>query len=111
MKQFSKRMLALDYIITGLFIIMILIMSIINACFVSANPDATQALFDFGTIGIIFSAWIGQLAISSGAYYWMCKADHSIELPIRMINELPEDVKERVDMDNLISSVLSNTNN
>ena len=41
----------------------------------------------------------------------MTRSDHKIELPMRMINTLPDDIKEQVDMNELITAVLQNTEN
>ena len=41
----------------------------------------------------------------------LIKSEHKIQLPMQMINELPDDVKEQVDMNELITTVLTTTDN
>jgi hypothetical protein len=49
--------------------------------------------------------------VSSGAYYVLIKSEHKVELPIQLLNDLPQDIKEQVDMTQIITSVLSCTDN
>lgn len=59
----------------------------------------------------LLSIWITQLGISSSAYYIMCKSDHKIQLPIRLLNDLPDEIKEQIDYTQIITTVLSTTDN
>ena len=67
--------------------------------------------FNLDVFGVFLSIWIAQLGVSSGAYYVLVKSERKIELPMKLLNDLPEDIKERVDVTEIITSVLSNTNN
>lgn len=67
--------------------------------------------FDLGTLSIVIGTWVAQLGISSGAYYMLAKSEHKIELPMRLINELPDDIKDKVEMTELITTVLNTTDN
>ena len=67
--------------------------------------------FDLDMFGVFLSTWIVQLGLSSGAYYVLIKSEHKMELPIQLLNDLPQDVKEQVDLTQIITSVLSNTDN
>ena len=61
---------------------------------------------------LIVVAWIAQIAISSGAYYWKSKSENLVKLPIAMLNDLPEDMREKADPNQIIASVLGiGTNN
>ena len=71
----------------------------------------TVQLFNLDGFGVLLGIWIAQLGISSGAYYMLIKSEHKIQLPMQMINELPDDVKEQVDMNELITTVLTTTDN
>lgn len=120
-KQFSKKLLTLDYIIAGILIVAFFICHIINGIYaintinnlIELGMDVSMvsipAPFNLDIFGVILGIWIAQLGISSGAYYYMCKSDHKIELPITLINELPDEVKEEVDMTALITSALNIT--
>ena len=61
---------------------------------------------DKGNLSMVMVAWIAQIAISSGAYYWKAKSENLIKMPIQMLNELPEDMRERADPNQIIASVL-----
>lgn len=103
MKQFSKRLLRLDYIITILMLISFFVCVLINGIY-GIN-------FDINTFGIIICSWIAQLGVSSAAYYMLIKSEHKIELPMRLINELPEDIQDKVDLTQIITTVLTSTDN
>ena len=95
---FSKRLLIADYVI------LLLMLAIF------AVPG-----FDTMNWALIVVAWIAQLAISTGAYYWKSKAENLVKLPIAMLKDIPEDMRDRVDPNSIIASVLgigtSNNNN
>ena len=112
-----------DYIIAVFLIIAFLICAHINGTYVM---EATNKLieigadvsmisiappFDLNMFGIFLSTWIVQLGVSSGAYYVLIKSEHKIELPIQLLNDLPNDIKERVDVTEVIVSVLGSTDN
>lgn len=120
-KPFSKKLLAFDYIIMVVLLVILVVCSIVNGIYIQ---NVTQEMisngidislisvpFDISTLSIIVGTWAAQLGISSTAYYVLVRSDHKIEYPIRMISELPEDIKDKVDYDNLIANVLSNTGN
>ena len=122
-KGFSKKLLIADYAVTCIFIVALLICTYLNGVYVS---ETTSRLIEMGMdvsmitltmpfnldgFGIFFSAWIAQLGISSYAYYSLIKGEHKIELPIQLLNDLPDDVKEQVDMTSVITTVLTSTDN
>ena len=67
--------------------------------------------FNLDIFGVLLSAWIVQLGVSSGAYYILIKSEHKIELPVQLLNDLPQDIKDKVDMNQIITTVLSCTDN
>ena len=67
--------------------------------------------FNLDGFGIFFSAWIAQLGISSYAFYAMTKAEHKMELPIQLLENLPDDIKENLDMTSVVTTVLTSTDN
>ena len=92
---FSKKLLIADYAVLMLMFLGFLIPSI-------SAPD----------LSIVIVAWIAQIAISSGAYYWKAKSENLIKLPLTLLNDLPEDMRERADPNQIIASVLGiGTNN
>ena len=94
-KEFSKKLLIADYAI--LFFLVI-------AYFMPGIDTSSWA--------IVIAAWIAQIAISSGAYYWKSKSENLVKLPITMLKDIPEDMRERADPNQIIASVLGiGTNN
>ena len=91
---FSKKLLIADYIVLLLLIVL------------SVLPEVTIDL------SMVIVAWIAQIAISSGCYYWKSKAENLIKLPIQIIKELPADMRDKADPNSIIASVLGiGTNN
>lgn len=124
MKQpFSKKLLYLDYLIMGILILGYFICLVINSLYadnflkleISSVYDLSSivvpTLINMDSYVTFMTAWIAQVGVSSAAYYVMTRSDHKIELPMRMINTLPDDIKEQVDMNELITAVLQNTEN
>lgn len=48
---------------------------------------------DNGNCSIVVSAWIAQVAISTGAYDWKAKAENLVKLPPLLLVELPKDIR------------------
>lgn len=78
---------------------------------VDVSMIAISPPFNLDMFGILLGTWIVQLGVSSGAYYVLIKSEHRMELPIQLLNDLPQDVKEQVDMTQIITTVLSSTDN
>lgn len=121
--EFSKRLLMYDYFIELLLIGVFFICLTVNGIytmimmnnFIQMGMDISMititAPFDLVVIGTILGVWTGQLGISSAAYYFMVKSDHRIQIPVKLVNDLPQDIKEQVDMTQIIVSALNITTN
>ena len=119
----SKKMLYADYIIAAVLIIAVFILDYINGIYIMETTNKLIEMgadmsinvvsppFNLDIFGIILGVWITQLGISTGAYYVLVKSERKIELPIKLLNDLPEDIKEQVDVTQIITAVLSCTNN
>ena len=122
-KGFSKKLLIADYVIAIVLVMAFFICIYINGTY---TMDTMNKLIEMGydvslvnisppfnldIFGIFLSTWIVQLGVSSGAYYMMAKSEHKVELPMALLNDLPQDIKEQVDMTQIITSVLSCTDN
>lgn len=95
---FSKKLLVADYAILLLMITLFFVFSL-------HDKDTTN-------IAVIIGAWIAQIAISSGFYYWKAKSENLIKMPIQLLGDLPEDMREKADPNAIIASVLNiGTNN
>ena len=122
-KGFSKKMLIADYVVAAVLIVAFFICTYINGNYtvetinrlIEMGVDVSSAVisppFDLNMFGVLLSIWIAQLGVSSGAYYVLIKSEHKMELPIQLLNDLPEDIKEKVDATQIITSVLSCTDN
>lgn len=86
---FSKKLLIADYAILLLLILMFFMPSI-----------------DKDNLSMVLATWIAQIAISSGCYYWKAKAENLVKMPVLLLNDLPEDMRERADPNQIIASVL-----
>lgn len=122
-KGFSKKLLIADYVIAVILVMVFFICTYMNGAYII---DTTNKLIEMGVdismiaisppfnldiFGVFISTWIVQLGVSSGAYYVLVKSEHRVELPMELINDLPQDIKEQVDMNQIITTVLSCTDN
>lgn len=122
-KEFSKKLLLLDYIVAGILLAVFFICEGINGIYtintmnnlIQLGTDVSMVTiappFNLDMFGVLLSTWIIQLGVSSGAYYIMCKSDHRIQLPMILINDMPDDIKKQVDMTTIITTVLTCTEN
>jgi len=51
-------------------------------------------------------AWMAQIAVSSGFYYWKAKSENRTKVPIKVIQSLPEEVRGELDMTQVIISII-----
>ena len=122
-KEFSKKLLYADYLIAIALIIGFFICVAINGSYakhvvetvISSGMDISYMnvpqIIPLDGFGILLGIWIAQLGISSMAYYRMSRSDHKIQLPVKLIEELPEEIKESVDMTQVITTVLNVSDN
>jgi hypothetical protein len=122
-KGFSKKLLIADYIIAVILVVVFFICTFINGIYVMGTMDkliesgvdvsmiTIAPPFNLDIFGIFLSTWIVQLGVSSGAYYVLIKSEHKMELPMQLLDDLPQEVKEQVDMTQIITSVLSCSDN
>lgn len=122
-KGFSKKLLIADYVVALILVIVFFICTYINGTYIMETTNKLIQIgvdvsmtnitppFNLDVFGVFLSIWIAQLGLSSGAYYVLIKSEHKMELPIQLLNDLPPDVKEQVDITQVITSVLSCTDN
>lgn len=122
-KGFSKKLLIADYVIAVILVAVFFICTYINGAYtmntmnklIEMGMDISSLTisppFNLDMFGVFLSTWIVQLGLSSGAYYVLVKSEHKIELPMQLLNDLPEDIKEQVDLTQIITAVLSCTEN
>lgn len=119
-KEFSKKILIADYLIALLIVIFLIICSVKNYIYMSniqriiietGYQISITYPYDLTNLTIILTAWVGQLGISSTAYYMMAKSDHKVQLPMAMLNTMPDDIKDKLDMTTIVTTVLNTTDN
>lgn len=122
-KGLSKKLLITDYVIAVALIVAFFICAYINGVYtmntineliqmgLDVSVVSISPPFDLNMFGVVLGTWIVQLGVSSGAYYVLVKSERKIELPIWFWNDLPEDIKERVDVNQIITTILTCTNN
>ena len=122
-KGFSKKLLIADYVIAVVLVVAFFICTYINGVYAMETMDGLIEMgadvsmttvsppFNLDIFGVFLSVWVAQLGVSSAAYYVLVKSERKVELPIKLLEELPQDIKDKVDVTEIITSVLSNTNN
>lgn len=122
-RGFSKKLLIADYIIAVVLMVAFFVCAYINGAYtmevidkmVEMGMDVSMATitppFNLDIFGVFLSTWIIQLGVSSGAYYVLIKSEHKMELPMELINNLPKNIKEQIDMTQIITTVLTCTDN
>ena len=122
-KGFSKKLLIADYVIAVIFVAVFFICVHINGTYAMETMDKLIEMgvdvsmvtitppFNLDIFGVLLGTWIVQLGVSSAAYYVLIKSEHKIELPIQLLEDLPQDIKDQVDATQIITSVLSCTDN
>lgn len=123
MKEFSKKLLFADYVVALLLIAGFFICVALNGIYakevyaemvkngIDISSYSIPQIYNLDGFGVLLSSWILQLGVSSGAYYMMSKSDHKIQLPMAMINTMPDDIKEQIDMNQIITTVLNTADN
>lgn len=123
MKAFSKKLLFADYTIAVALISGFLICVALNGVYakemytsminsgIDISYSSIPQLYNLDGFGILLGVWTAQLGLSSAAYYMMSKSDHKIQLPMAMLNTMPDEIKAQLDMTQVITTVLSTTDN
>lgn len=88
---FSKKMLALDYIVMAVLLFIIVLFAVLGV-------DAVY-------ISAFAAVWAAQLGYSSGCYYAKAKAENMIKLPIQLFNTLSPEMLEKIDPNAVIPAV------
>jgi hypothetical protein len=85
--EFSKKLLIADYIVLAILVIL-------------------AAIFDTVDFTTVIVAWIAQIGVSSAAYYWKAKTENRIKVPIKVIESLPEEILDKIDLTQVITSIV-----
>lgn len=121
-KGFSKKMLIADYVVTAVLVVAYFVCVSLNGVYIINTTNELIAMgfdpslvtimvpFDLDGFPTFFSIWIGQLAISSYAYYSLVKRERKMEMPMMLLENLPKEIKDELDMTTIITTVLGCTN-
>lgn len=85
--EFSKKLLIVDYCIL-----------IILFAFALFEPEVN--------LESIIVAWIAQVGISSAAYYWKAKSENRAKIPLKVIESLPAEMAEKIDLTQIITTII-----
>lgn len=85
--EFGKKLLLVDY--SGFFILLI--------CMISFRE------LDFTTV---ICAYLVQLGVAQGAYYWKAKCENRIKVPIKVIQTLPKEIRAQLDLTTIIVAII-----
>ena len=119
----SKKMLYADYAVAIILMVIFFVFSCINGIYIMTTTNKMIEIgvdmsvinisppFNLDIFGVFLGIWIAQLGLSTGAYYILVKFERKIELPIKLLNDLPKDIKEQIDVTQIITAVLSCTDN
>jgi len=58
---------------------------------------------DFITLDV---AWIAQLAVSTGFYFWKAKTENRTKVPINVIQSLPKSMREGLNLTEVIVEII-----
>lgn len=123
MKEFSKKLLFADYLIAIALILGFFICVALNGMYakeiytsminsgIDISYSSVPQIYYLDGFGILLGTWVAQLGLSSGAYYLMSRSDHKIQLPMKMIETMPDEIKSQIDMNQIITTVLNTTDN
>lgn len=123
MKEFSNILLLADYVVAIAIILGFFICVASNGMYVKEvyavmlnngidiSYSSIPQPYNLDGFGILLGTWIAQLGVSSGAYYMMSRSDHKIQLPMAMLNTIPDEIKSQLDMNQIITTLLSTTDN
>lgn len=85
--EFSKKLLIADY----------LILVVLFVC---------AAIFQNVDFAAVIVAWIAQIGVSSAAYYWKAKNENRTKIPLKVIESLPQEVRDQLDITQIITSII-----
>lgn len=90
--EFSKALLGVDYAIFA-----ILLKKFFEYC---------EMGIDVTNVAIVLGAWAVQLGVSQAAYYWKAKNENRIKVPIKVIETLPDDIRQELDLTQVVTAII-----
>ena len=90
---FSKGILIGDYLILGLLLW-------------ELRADMREGI-DVTNLVIVISAWIVKMGATDGFYFWKAKAENLIKILLQLMADLPKDMREKTDPNQIVDSVFN----
>lgn len=122
-RPFSKKLLTIDYIVAIVLIVGYIICNLINGIvaldtmnrLITYGVDISNiilpSLFNIDGFGVLLGVWIAQTGLSSTAYYIMLRSEHRLQIATQFVSDLPQEIKDVVDMTNVLTTALSTSDN
>ena len=85
--EFGKLLLAMDYLTMVILVFLTI-----------KFPEV-----DFITLDV---AWIAQIGVSSGFYYWKARAENRVKVPMKVLQNLPRNIRNKVDWTQVIVAII-----
>lgn len=54
----------------------------------------------------VLIAWIAQISVTTGVYGWKAKSENRVKVPMKVIESLPKEVREGLEMTQIITSII-----
>lgn len=86
--EFSKVLMALDYLI-------LIVLFVCTICF---------PMVELTTITV---AWIAQLGVSTGFYYWKSKMENKVKIPIYVLKSMPKEFRSEMDLTQIVQTIIT----
>lgn len=83
--EFSKFLILIDYIAMVVLVVLCL---------------------KFDWMITVAVTWAGQLAISTGFYFWKSRMENRVKLPILLLKSLPSELRDQLDLTEVIKSII-----
>lgn len=79
------------------FIVELVILAILVIC------TACFPTVDFVNITI---TWIGVIGVTVAVYAWKAKSENRIKVPLKVLESLPEDMRDQLDLTAIITAII-----
>lgn len=64
--------------------------------------------FDISTIGMVLTAWIAEIGLSTAAYAWKAKNENCcINFLNRIMESIPKEYKEQINVNDIILAIIN----
>lgn len=83
--EFSKWLIILDYVM----MILLVILTVRDS-----------------EIAVVAIAWVAQLGVSTGFYFWKAKNENRIKIPVQILKSLRRDPRYDLDLNQIITAII-----